>query len=133
MSAVDGTFQLTNVPVGADIPLVMQSGRWRRVITIPSVASCTNTALIAAQTSMPSTQGMGSPLDNIPLMAFATGSLDALECVLLKMGIAESQFSDPAAQGGSGRVRLYKGEQGARLGVLGEHSQRDPALVGDYA
>ncbi len=110
MSAVDGTFQLTNVPVGTDIPLVIQSGRWRRVITIPSVASCTNTALTSAQTSMPSTQGMGSPLDNIPLMAFATGSLDALECVLLKMGIAASQFSDPAAQGGSGRVRLYKGE-----------------------
>jgi len=112
MTAVDGTFSLSNVPVGTNIPLVMQSGRWRRVISIPSVASCTNTALTAAQTSMPSSEGMGNPMDNIPLMGFVTGTVDALECVLLKIGIAQSQFSDPAAQGGSGRVRFYLGEGG---------------------
>jgi hypothetical protein len=38
-----------------------------------------------------------------------TGSHDALECVLRKIGIQDSQFSDPAAQGGSGRVRYYLG------------------------
>ncbi len=56
---------------------------------------------------------MLNPYDNIPLMAFSTGNVDGLECVLLKIGIDQNQFSDPAAQGGSGRIRLYTGEGAA--------------------
>jgi hypothetical protein len=125
-TAVDGTFQLQNVPVGTNIPLVIQLGRWRRKITIPTVTACTNTALTAAYTRMPSSEpgsstyppawypaGDNDSADNIPLMAFSTGAVDGLECVLLKIGIDSSQFSDPATQGGSGRVRFYKGEGAA--------------------
>ncbi len=123
LTAVDGTFSLQNVPAGANIPLVVQLGRWRRKVTIPSVAQCTNTALAANMTRLPSSQpgsstyppawypaGDNDTADNIPLMAFSTGAVDALECVMLKIGIDQSQFSDPAAQGGTGRVRLYTGE-----------------------
>jgi hypothetical protein len=109
-TAPDGTFALENVPVGTNIPLVIQLGRWRRKITIPTVTKCTSTALTAMQTSLPSTEGMADPADNIPLMAFSTGAVDGLECVLLKIGVAQSQFSNPAAQGGAGRIRFYKGE-----------------------
>ncbi len=112
-TAPDGTFQLQNVPVGANIPLVIQLGRWRSMISIPSVASCTNTALTAAQTALPSQQGLPNALNNIPLMAFATGQVDSLECVLLKIGINQNQFSNPAAQGGNGRIRFYLGEGAA--------------------
>ena len=112
-TAPDGTFELQNVPVGTNIPLVIQLGRWRRKITIPSVASCVNTALTPAQTSLPSEEAQFDPADNIPLMAFSTGSVDGLECVLLKIGINQNQFSNPATQGGSGRVRFYTGEGGA--------------------
>src|SRR5208283_1764631 len=90
-----------------------QLGRWRRKITIPSVASCVNTALTPAQTSLPSEEAQFDPADNIPLMAFSTGSVDGLECVLLKIGINQNQFSNLATQGGSGRVRFYTGEGGA--------------------
>ncbi len=119
-TAPDGTFQLQNVPVGANIPLVIQLGRWRRMITIPSVTACTNTALTAAQTSLPSEEGMGSAFDNIPLIAFSTGAVDGLECVFLKIGINQNQFSDPAAQGGSGRIRFYLGEgaAGAQMSMM---------------
>ena len=109
----DGTFQLQNVPAGTNIPLVIQLGRWRRMILIPTVTSCTNTALAVAQTSLPSQEAVLNPLDNIPLMAFSTGQVDGLECVLLKIGVNQNQFSNPAAQGGSGRIRLYLGEGAA--------------------
>ena len=55
---------------------------------------------------------MKTALARYRVMAFVTGSVDALECVLRKIGIDDSQFSDPATQGGAGRVRFYKGEGG---------------------
>jgi hypothetical protein len=102
VTAVNGTFTLQNVPVGSNIPLVVQLGRWRRQVTIPSVASCTNTAVAATLTRLPSTKAEG----DIPLMAFSTGAVDALECVMRKIGIADSEFTAP---GGGGRINLYEG------------------------
>jgi hypothetical protein len=123
LTAPDGTFKLENVPVGQSIPVVIQSGRWRRKISIPTVTACANTALSSAQTRFPSSQpgsstyppswyppGNGDTADNIPLMAISTGSADGIECVLRKIGIDDSQFSDPSMQGGTGRVRFYHGE-----------------------
>src|SRR5215472_10527000 len=37
LSQADGRFTLANAPVGNDIPLVIQVGRWRRQVTIPTV------------------------------------------------------------------------------------------------
>jgi len=104
-TAVNGTFVLHDVPCGANIPLVIQLGRWRRQISIPNVACCGNTALTAAQTRLPRTQGEGHPNDNIPLFAVTTGSADNLECILPKIGIAASEFTKPT---GTGRVRMYR-------------------------
>ena len=36
---------LTDVPSGADVPLILQSGKWRRTIKIPMVIQCADTAL----------------------------------------------------------------------------------------
>ncbi len=113
VTSFDGTFTIPNMPVGTNIPLVIQKGRWRRQYTIPSVASCVNTPIPgsgALQLRMPQKQAEFSAFDNIPLMGFVTGSVDALECVLRKIGIADSQFSDPS---GTGRVRFYLGSGSA--------------------
>lgn len=98
-SAPDGTFTLLNVPVGANIPLVIQLGRWRRQFSIPSVAQCTNTALDAGMLRMPRNKNEG----DIPLMAMVTGDVDTLECVLRKIGIDDAEFTNPS---GNGRIRV---------------------------
>lgn len=100
-TAADGSFTLTNVPVGTNIPLVIQLGRWRRQLTIPSVAACQNTALPPTFARMPRNQSEG----DIPHMAVATGNADAIECVLMKMGIDQSEFTQP---GGAGRIHMYQ-------------------------
>jgi hypothetical protein len=106
-TAVTGRFTLVNAPCGANIPLVIQLGRWRRQITIPNVACCATTTLGNAQTHLPRTH-TGDPGDvrsDIPLMAFSTGSVDTLHCVLRKIGIDDTEFTDP---GGTGRVHFYQ-------------------------
>jgi hypothetical protein len=105
-----GQFTINNMPVGTNIPLVIQNGRWRRKFTIANVAMCANTPLPTSgpgQIRFPKVEHESDPADNIPKMGFVTGSVDALECVLRKIGIADSQFSDP---GGIGRVQFYLGD-----------------------
>ncbi len=96
-TAVDGSFTLANVPVGNNIPLVVQSGRWRRQVTVPSTASCGNTAF---STRFPQNQSEG----DIPKIAVVTGSADSVECVLRKVGVADTEFTDG---NGSGRINLF--------------------------
>jgi len=97
-----GSFTLTNVPVGANIPLVIQLGKWRVQKTIANVPACTATALDAGTTSLPKNHTLG----DIPKMAIVTGSADPLECLLLKIGLDASEISEP---GGTGRISFYKG------------------------
>jgi len=109
-TAVDGTFTLKNVPVMANMPLVIQLGRWRRQLTV-TTSACVNTAM-AAPINLPRTKADG----DIPLTAVSTGNVDGLECVLLKMGVDVSEFTEPTASGGTGRIQLYVGN-GANAGV----------------
>ncbi len=106
-SAADGSFTLENIPAGVTFPLVIQLGRWRRLVEIPAVTQCTSVALTANQTRLPRTQNEGNNRDNIPLVAISTGRVDGLECVFRKLGIADNQFTNP---NGNGRIRLYQDE-----------------------
>ena len=99
-----GRFKIPKMPVGKDIPLVIQLGKWRRQITIPAVTACVDTPLTDKnQTRLPRKQSEG----NIPLIAITTGGADTMECLPLRMGIDISEFS---TKGGTGRVHLYKGD-----------------------
>ena len=101
-TGVDGSFTLVNVPVGSNIPLVIVSGRWRRQLVIPGTTACTANPLPATFVVMPKDQTQG----DIPKIAIATGSVDSVECVLRKVGIADSEFTNPS---GTGRVNIYSG------------------------
>ena len=95
----DGTFTLTNVPAGSSVPVVIQLGRWRRLFTF-NVPSCSTMAL--GDLNLPRNKSEG----DIPLTAISTGSVDPLECVLLKMGVDQAEFTKDS---GTGRIHLYGG------------------------
>jgi hypothetical protein len=102
----DGKFVLNDVPVGANIPLVIQVGRWRRQVTVANVPACANTAVAASLTRLPKNKSEG----DIPLMAMVTGAVDALECVVRKMGVEDSEFTVPSSHGGTGRIQFFRSE-----------------------
>ena len=104
----NGKFVIKNAPAGSNIPLVMQLGKWRRRITIPSVQQCTaNNLTDKNQTRLPKKQGEGNADSNIPQIAFTTGCGWA-ECFLNRtVGIDPSEFTGPS---GKGRVHIYKSQ-----------------------
>lgn len=97
-----GKFTLENVPVGDNVPLVLQIGKWRRKVTIPSVGKCTNTPLDAGITRLPKNRTEG----DIPRIAVSTGAADPLQCLLRKVGLDDSEFG---VAGSAARVHLFAG------------------------
>jgi hypothetical protein len=108
-----GDFTLKNVPVGVDVPVVVQIGRWRRKVTIPAanVNRCADARLGAGTTRLPRTKAEGE----IPKIAITTGGADSLECFVRKLGI-ETEMTNPS---GAGRVHIYQGKNAE--GAVGEN------------
>ena len=109
-TAPDGTFTLTNVPVGNNIPIVIQVGHFRRKVIVPTVTACTNNALPAALSRLARNTTEG----DLPYIAIASGGCDPLECLLQRIGIDSAEFTQP---GGTGRVSFYQGNGGMPLGA----------------
>jgi len=125
-TAYDGTFTLSNIPVGATVPLVIQMGRWRRQFTVNVATSCganavsttTTTPVKWLATTTPALAASGhltmptsSTFGDIPRIAILSGSLDMVECELRKIGIADSEFVNPGAWGQGNHIQFYQAAQ----------------------
>ena len=84
MTDAFGRFHLANVPSGSNVPLVAQSGKWRRRILVPNVKSCATTSV---DTRLPKNRVEGS----IPRIAIAKGC-DHLEAVIATAGVDMSEI-----------------------------------------
>jgi hypothetical protein len=105
-----GHFSIADAPSGTMIPLVIVSGKWRRQITIPNVAQCTDNALQATDTRLPKNKSEG----DIPKIAISTGGADSLECLIRKLGIDDAEIGK---NGGTQRIHLYSDTNSAGAGV----------------
>ncbi|HEU5072710.1 MAG TPA: hypothetical protein VFU02_01020, partial [Polyangiaceae bacterium] len=113
------------IPVGVEFMLVVKAGRFRRVIThsLPAEAACQTTSLPTAlpenPVRLPRSMTDGDQV-NIPRIAVSTGQVDAMECVLEKMGLDHGEFSNPGADGSATpRVHLYRGAAGDNVAFGG--------------
>jgi hypothetical protein len=103
----EGRFVLENVPVGADIPLVMQVGKWRRIVTVPTITECVDNPITDVDlTRLPRSMSEG----NLPRIALTTGSADPLFCLLKRLGIADEEFG---VMGSDARLHFYRGVNGS--------------------
>jgi hypothetical protein len=127
-TGVDGSFKLTNVPVG-NVPLVLQVGKWRREVQVTTTA-CGN-ATPTQKLTLPGTLAGAGPNDNMPDIAVSTGDADTLECLMQRIGIPPSEYTNGA--GGSGHVHLFAGgdtgggQGGGRVGEAERPGWGSPA------
>jgi hypothetical protein len=113
-----GKFVLENVPVGTNIPLVIQAGKWRRKITLPEVKQCVDNPLVDTGNNKALRLPKNKSEGDMPLIAL-TGGCDPIHTLMQKIGIDPSEFTTGT---GNGMIRVYAGVGSYDGGVPGATS-----------
>ena len=103
---LSGNFVLTEAPAGKNVPVVVQIGKWRRQLQIPSLEPCQEISLEPERTRLPRNQAEG----DLPRIAISAGAQDQMECLPRRFGIDDAEFTTVA---GNGRVHLFTGHYAA--------------------
>lgn len=106
-----GHFTLENVPVDADVPVVMQVGKWRRQITLktPPKECVDNPIDDANLTRLPRNKSEG----DMPLIALTSGC-DPIHTLVEKIGVDKAEMTNGS---GNGMVHVYAGQGTNSTGV----------------
>jgi hypothetical protein len=112
---VNGHFTITRaangpaIPVGKNIPIVVQTGKWRMAFTLGEVTACQDNVAPDKTLRLPAKASEG----NLPDIAISTGGADSLECLPLRIGIDSSEYV--AGGGGPGHLHIFQGAGGATM------------------
>ena len=122
----NGDFTLSDVPVGDNIPVVVQMGKWRREIVLSKVEACTDNQVANNCTTanpadcvfrLPRNQTDGyDPVTgtyskaDLPQTAIISGSADPFDCLLLKAGIDPAEVGDASS---NKRIHFYHSDSSA--------------------
>ncbi len=106
-----GEFVLDDVPIGKDVPIVVQTGKWRRTIPTDITEPCDENRASDRSLRLPKNGTEG----DMPHLAVTAGGCDALECLLRGIGIDDSEFVPGTST--SGHIHVYNGEGGRFAGA----------------
>jgi hypothetical protein len=98
-----GAFKVSNVPPGTNVPIVVQTGKWRKEFMIPTVTKCVDNPQPDKTFRMPRSGTDG----NLPDIAISTGNADSLECLLLRIGLDAGEWM--GGPGAAGHVHIFHG------------------------
>ena len=126
-TGADGTFTLANVPSGTSVPLVVQVGKWRRLVHV-AVNLCADNPQPDRSLTLPSTVAAGDTNDNMPDIAVSTGAADTLECLFTRLGLPASEYV--AGTGTTGHVHIFAGGDPTAGGGGGAGIPETPAMPG---
>jgi len=125
----NGKFTLNDVPFQSGVPVVVQLGKWRRRVSIDVSAKCAENKL-PSPVQLPSKGSDG----DMPQIAVTTGGADSLECLLLGIGIDQSEFV--YGPGGNGHIHMYAGADGfndnGKIPTAGDNLWQDKAKMSAY-
>jgi hypothetical protein len=99
-----GHFVVNNVPPGTNVPLVVQTGKWRKEFMLPSVKKCVDNPQPDKSLRLPKN---GTADGNLPDIAISTGKSDSLECLLLRIGVDAAEYTGGA--GTAGHIHIFFG------------------------
>jgi hypothetical protein len=110
----NGEFELTDVPNGTAVSVVVQSGKWRRKIEVAVPNKCAENTVADHTLRLPKNGTEG----DMPQIAVTAGGCDALECLLRGIGVDDAEFV--AGANPKGHIHVFAGEGGK--GVPGSPS-----------